>query len=225
MEVRVAESLEELAAMRAVFAHIWGENGAPEIHLIRAVTHAGGYSSIALDDDGTVIGGSFGFLGGEPNLHLHSHITGVLPGHQDKHVGFELKQHQRRWCLKRAIPRVRWTFDPLVRRNAWFNLRRLGAVVEAFHADFYGEMRDGVNAGDRSDRFVVRWDVADAQPVDADEVPAGAELFALPEDIVALRSSDPQRASRLRLELREALRDRMVAGITDSGEYVLVPPR
>jgi predicted GNAT superfamily acetyltransferase len=221
VEIRAAETLDDLAAMRHVFETIWGENGSPEVHMVRAVQHAGGYCAIA-EVDGAVVGASFGFLGGEPNLHLHSHITGVLPGHQDKAIGFELKQHQRRWCLQRAIPRIRWTFDPLVRRNAWFNLQRLGAQIEAFHLDFYGEMRDGVNAGDHSDRFVVRLDVAE-EPVRNDDVPDGALLFALPDDIVALRASDPAQAAAVRRALREALDGRRVHGITPAGEYVLVP--
>jgi predicted GNAT superfamily acetyltransferase len=219
--IREATTLADLAAMRGVFAAIWGEGGVPELNLIRAVQWSGGYASVA-EVDGAVVGGSFGFLGGEPNLHLHSHITGVLPGHQDRSIGFELKQHQRRWCLQHAIPRVRWTFDPLVRRNAWFNLRRLGGVVESFHADFYGEMHDLLNAGEHTDRFIVRWDVADAEPVTGVDVPDGAELFALPADIVALRATEPVRAARLRHELRAAMDGRRVAGITDAGEYVLL---
>ena len=54
---------------------------------------------------------------------------------------------------------ARWTFDPLVARNAWFNLGKLGAVADAFGRAFYGEMTDEINAGDRSDRLVVRWDL------------------------------------------------------------------
>ena len=38
-----------------------------------------------------------------------------------------------------------------------FNLVRLGAEAVAYHPDFYGEMQDGVNAGDRSDRCAVSW--------------------------------------------------------------------
>jgi predicted GNAT superfamily acetyltransferase len=219
--IREATTLDDLAAMRGVFATIWGEGGVPELNLLRAVQWSGGYASVAVVD-GVVVGGSFGFLGGQPNLHLHSHITGVLAGQQDRSIGFELKQHQRRWCLQHAIPRVRWTFDPLVRRNAWFNLRRLGAVVEEFHADFYGEMHDLLNEGEHTDRFIVRWDIAEAEPVTEVDVPRGAELFALPPDIMALRAGDPDRAATLRIELRAALQGRRVAGITDAFEYVLV---
>ena len=41
-----------------------------------------------------------------------------------------------------------WTFDPLVRRNARLNLIKLGADVDGFEVDFYGNMDDGINSGD-----------------------------------------------------------------------------
>ena len=72
-------------------------------------------------------------------------------------MGFALKQHQRAWALSQDIREVTWTFDPLVRANARFNLVKLGAVAVAFFEDFYGEMDDGVNAGDRGDRCAIRW--------------------------------------------------------------------
>ena len=55
---------------------------------------------------------------------------------------------------------MRWTFDPMVARNAWFNLGKLGAVADRFYPDFYGPMTDAINAGERSDRLVIRWDLA-----------------------------------------------------------------
>src|SRR5664279_2293440 len=45
----------------------------------------------------------------------------------------------------------------LVARNAAFNVRRLGASLEEYLVDFYGQMTDGVNAGQGSDRILVRW--------------------------------------------------------------------
>ena len=67
---------------------------------------------------------------------------------------------------------ARWTFDPLVARNAWFNLGKLGAVADRFGRAFYGEMTDEINAGDRTDRLVVRWDL--------DPEPAGRVLAGGP---------------------------------------------
>ena len=63
-----------------------------------------------------------------------------------------------------ASGRSTWTFDPLVRANARFNLVKLGAVAVAYLTDFYGEMQDGINAGDRSDRCAVKWELDDPGP-------------------------------------------------------------
>ena len=82
---------------------------------------------------------------------------------------------------------MHWTFDPLVRRNAYFNLHKLGARAVTYLPDFYGRMTDGINAGDTtSDRLYIQWDVAspeaiaaaagDPREVDFDRVAADAEV-------------------------------------------------
>ena len=91
----------------------------------------------------------------EDGVYLYSVVAGVHPGHQAGQVGFALKQHQRAWALARDLDLITWTFDPLVRRNAYFNLAKLGAEVTGYHEDFYGPMHDALNQGDESDRCVV----------------------------------------------------------------------
>jgi predicted GNAT superfamily acetyltransferase len=59
------------------------------------------------------------------------------------------------------VPRIVWTFDPLVARNAWFNLAKLGATPSAYLEDFYGPMTDAINAGMASDRLLVTWNLND----------------------------------------------------------------
>ena len=44
---------------------------------------------------------------------------------------------------------------------------KLGATGSAFLPDFYGEMTDLLNAGDRSDRFEVRWYLRSTRAVEA----------------------------------------------------------
>jgi predicted GNAT superfamily acetyltransferase len=121
--------------------------------LIRAFAHSGNYVVGAYQGD-LLVGTAIGFLG---DSHLHSHIAGVDPSRQGSGVGFAVKQHQRAWALERGIGEVRWTFDPLVRRNALFNLHKLGALPTAYLPDFYGAMPDGINAGDATDRLYLRW--------------------------------------------------------------------
>ncbi len=127
--------------------------------LLRAVEHAGGYVAAAFVAD-NMVGASFGFLARhEGRPALHSHITGILPGVQHAGVGRAMKSHQRAWAAANDIEWVTWTFDPIVRRNAWFNIEVLGARLSDYLPDFYGPMSDAVNAEDESDRVLCAWPV------------------------------------------------------------------
>src|SRR4029077_5706779 len=103
---------------------------------------------------------------------------------------------------------VEWTFDPLVRRNAYFNLTKLGAEAARYLVDFYGPMDDGINTGDESDRLLIRWDLdsektaaaAAGKPLEL-RPDASSLLVPLPDDIVALRREDPELARRWRHQL------------------------
>ncbi|GGT63223.1 hypothetical protein GCM10010207_73350 [Streptomyces atratus] len=75
-------------------------------------------------------------------------------------IGFALKLHQRAWALRQDVSLVTWTFDPLVRRNAYFNLAKLGAGPARYLPDFYGPMRDGINGAGDTDRLMVRWELS-----------------------------------------------------------------
>jgi predicted GNAT superfamily acetyltransferase len=156
--VRVAElhRVAEHHAAADLLAQVWNAASPDAVMnatLLTALAHAGGYVVGAYRGD-ELIGVAVGFLG---TGHLHSNVTGVIG--TGRGVGYVLKQHQRAWCLARGIDQVRWTFDPLVARNAYFNLHRLGARAVAYLPDFYGPMSDGINAGDASDRLMVHWDL------------------------------------------------------------------
>ena len=159
VEVGLLTRMDELAEAIRLFESVWGleEGHALPGELLRAISFAGGYVSGARRD-GVLVGASVGFLGRhDGELHLHSHISGVLPEVQGRHVGLALKQHQRAWALSRGIAMIEWTFDPLVRRNAYFNLIKLGARVVGYEPAFYGAMHDAFNEGDETDRAVIRW--------------------------------------------------------------------
>ena len=159
-EIRELVDLDDLHDVVTVFESIWGRTDEPPLNTdtLKALAHSGNYVAGAFLDD-RMVGALVGWLGGYPGgeLHMHSHILGVLPGSQTHGLGFELKQHQRRWCLERGVKTIEWTTDPLVRRNAYFNLSKLGAEAPEYLVNFYGEMRDGINAGEESDRLLIRW--------------------------------------------------------------------
>jgi chorismate synthase len=93
-----------------------------------------------------------------PQLKMCSHMAGVLPVWQGTGIGLQLKLAQRAAILAQGFTDwVTWTYDPLLRTNAVFNIRRLGALCNTYECDLYGVMRDGLNAGTPSDRCQVDW--------------------------------------------------------------------
>jgi predicted GNAT superfamily acetyltransferase len=158
VEVRPLSTLADVRAASALLDRIWQERRVMGAPLLRAMAVHGGQVLGAFDGE-ELIGALVGLVGltEEARPVLHSHITGVAPETQHRGVGFELKRAQRDWCLARGIDVVTWTMDPMVARNARFNLHKLGAEGVKFHRDYYGPMDDAFNRGDRSDRLEIRW--------------------------------------------------------------------
>jgi predicted GNAT superfamily acetyltransferase len=243
--VRELHRLDHLQAAQRLFEDVWrpgeGEPSPMTVGLLRALEHAGSYVAGAFAGP-RMVGASAGFFTAPPDPTLHSHITGVAPTGQHRGIGFALKLHQRAWALARGVPLVVWTFDPLVARNAWFNLAKLGARPTAYLEDLYGEMPDAINAGMPSDRLLLEWRLDDpavaaacagrarrAPPAGAAEpaldagpglepVPnktgAAAVTVAVPPDVEAL---GPGGRRAWRAAVREALGGRMAAGGTVTG--------
>jgi predicted GNAT superfamily acetyltransferase len=159
--VRVVE-LHDLASLQAaaeLYQFVWQTDirTAPvSPDLMRALSHAGGYVSGAYDGD-RLVAASLAFHTDGAEAGLHSHISAVLPDVQGRDVGVALKLHQRAWALERGLRTIGWTYDPLLRRNAWFNVTKLGARAVGYLTNFYGAMDDAQNGGDDSDRAVALW--------------------------------------------------------------------
>ena len=226
IEIRILDQADEMVAVSTVFQQVWGAvTPLVDAHLLRAIAHSGGYV-VGAYDGGHIVGASFGFLGRyQGDLALHSHVTGILPGVQHAGIGRAMKEHQRSWAAGHDVPWITWTFDPLVRRNAWFNIEVLGARIAEYLVDYYGTMNDSINGNGESDRLLVAW------PSDASVTPpttmSGADtvLAPTPDDIVKLRRTDPAEADAWRLRLRERLEPAMsrgvVTGFTREGDYVV----
>jgi predicted GNAT superfamily acetyltransferase len=244
--VRIRE-LDDVAAMHDaadLFDRIWRVGAADHVlasNTLRALAHAGNYVAGAHDGE-TLVGASAGFFAADG--HLHSHVTGVAPEYQGHGVGRALKLHQREWALARGRSTISWTFDPLMARNAYFNLHTLGATAVEYLPDFYGAMADGVNAGDATDRIYVVWQLdgpvppvppehdvpallardGDAPVLDPQRGPA--LTVATPLDIERLRATDDKLAIRWRMAMREAMTSALasgyrIAGISRDGHYLL----
>ena len=172
--------LRELRDLEALLARVWERPDEPPINIemLRALAHSGNYVAGARVD-GRLVGGLVGWLGvrAPHQLHLHSHILGVVADGQAAGVGFHLKQDQRQWCLERGVKTVEWTTDPLVSLNGYFNLTKLGAGASDYLVDFYGVMTDGLNSGEESDRLLITWEL------DSPQAQSAAEGHAAEPDI------------------------------------------
>ena len=227
MRVTTVASRADCEAAGTLFDRVWGMSAMVPTETIIATLHAGGHASLA-EVDGAIVGATWGFLARhEGRLGLHSHVTGVLATYASAGVGLALKHHQWQWASKQGLDFVTWTFDPLVRRNAYFNLVKLGAVVTEYHEDFYGVINDGLNRGERTDRVFVMWPVVDRQaPPDGTVVPTAEWTVATPPDIETLRRTDPQAAQvwrdRQRADFRKVFDGSWrIAGLTSDGSYAV----
>jgi predicted GNAT superfamily acetyltransferase len=236
VELRALSSLDDFDEAIAVMGATWGPHQLLPREVITALAHSGNVPWGAYDGD-RMIGFVLGWVGvDEEGLHVHSHMLAALPDRRHRGVGTALKLVQRADALDHGIHVARWTFDPLVARNAWLNLGKLGAIADRFGRAFYGEMTDDLNRGDRADRLVVRWDLDPepaSRPVPTDlpaslvaagdperpepepGEPPGADgaVIEVPRDHLALRTADPQLGARWRDAVADALEAALDAGL------------
>jgi predicted GNAT superfamily acetyltransferase len=225
VECRLLLEPDELAAAAAVVNRVWDDPALASASLLRAYTHFGN-PTIGAFVDGELCGVSIGFLAPEGGVHLHSHITGELPASQHLGVGYAHKLAQRDWCLANGIDEITWTFDPMLARNAHFNLRKLGARSSTILPNFYGSMDDAINRGDETDRLEVHWSLSAGRD---GTVGDAVRSIALPDDYAALRAADPEAAraerKRVRVELEDAFASGLEAVDFVDGAYQLLPRR
>lgn len=226
LAIRELTSVAQVVDAARVFDLVWpGEHATMPSNILRALEHSGNYV-VGIYDGAEMIGASAAFFGPPSSRSMHSHITGVLPGHQGRGIGRMLKEHQRQWALERGVGHITWTFDPLIARNAHFNLRVLGARASAYLVNQYGDMADDINRGDASDRLMVSWALA-APP--APPPARVAATVAIPADIETMRRETPAEAAAWRLALRDRLTAHLAAGLViadfDAGRgYLLADP-
>ncbi|MDR1790870.1 MAG: GNAT family N-acetyltransferase [Propionibacteriaceae bacterium] len=212
VEVRLVHSVEDAHVWVSLTDEIWRmppPANALESNLLLALLHTGSYASVAFDGEQPV-GVCFGFWHEPAHRTMHSHIAGVRWERIGEGIGTALKYHQAVWLAEHDVDAMTWTFDPLVARNAYFNLVKLGVRVIEYLPDFYGPMNDGLNAGLPSDRLMVEWRFRE-EP--APRLPSDTSLLVpVPPDIEGLRLHDQDAALLLAIELRGELAPPLLSG-------------
>ena len=223
IEIRVAHTPADSALIAELFDQVWDVKSMVSPEIMTASLHNGGYGSVIYIESGNMfrpVGAAFALVGRAlPGLigpNLHSHATGVLPEYVGKGIGEMIKRHQWDWAKENGFDTITWTFDPLVRRNAHFNVIKLGATVLGYHQNFYGELDDGINAGEQSDRVLVRWNVAGVAAPQAStcvEPSKTAVVIETPADIEQLRKTDRVQSDGWRARQRAAFESAQHAGL------------
>lgn len=241
----VVGDVEDMTGLRQVselLVSVWGRTpeGVPmPSEVMRGLAHAGGCTTAAFDTAGALVGAAT-LAVAAPVGTTYSLIAAVAPGGSDRGVGHAVKLHQRAWALRRGFRTMVWTFDPLVSRNARFNLTKLGAVAHEYAPGFYGRMADHINGSDEADRLVACWQLDSGRAADAargtPQEPIGptrtARLLAdgpdglpmlvedgagrwlrVPRDVVELRRQAPREAEHWRGAVRDVFVDAFDRGL------------
>ncbi|MFI6941701.1 chorismate synthase [Streptomyces sp. NPDC050418] len=247
--VRTVHDVAGIAAVADFFSDIWQTpHTAPPYpaEVLHSLEHAGGAVHAAYDTSGTLLGAAVAVFGEPDSYDSYSFVAAARTS--DRGVGLAVKRAQRDWAVQRGARTMRWTFDPLVARNARFNLVKLGGRGTEYLVDFYGPMADGLNDGDESDRLTITWDLTAPEPEGpgAEPPPAGEVLATapdgdplayrsqdtlrcrVPDDIVKLRAAEPELALRWRHAVREVFTEAFSQGyeataMTRDGWYTLSP--
>lgn len=155
MEIKRVETVEEYKVVEDLQRDIWGMVEEPPVPLplMVALNSNGGLVEIAKDGE-RIVGFSLAFPGREGDYrYLYSHMAGVLEEYRNRNFGYGIKMHQFEEAAKMGYSEVRWTFDPIKARNAFFNVGKLGALAYDYKINYYGIMRSKENEGVESDRI------------------------------------------------------------------------
>ncbi|MGQ0539309.1 MAG: hypothetical protein ACT4R6_10210 [Gemmatimonadaceae bacterium] len=239
--IRDCASLAEYQECVSIQEETWGRDFSERVPaaIMHVGQRVGGVTAGAFGADGRMLGFVFGLTGVRDGVPVHwSDMLAVRPEARGRHIGERLKQYQRAKVAALGVRTMLWTFDPLVARNAHFNITRLGALPVEYAADMYGTTGSAIHGTLPTDRFIVAWDCA-GQPASyyhnehaskpngteplLNPVLHGAPSLApvdeapilrvqIPDDALAMIQQQPQDAAAWRQVTRTAFMDRLRAG-------------
>ena len=228
--IRPCETQEEFVEcvklQKQVFGYAEGE--AYPQRLFVNLTHIGGHVLGAFASTGELVG----FVASMPawrsedhgERYYHSLSLGVLPGHENRGLGRELKMAQRSAAIAAGIDCIEWTYDPLRAKNAFLNIERLGAIVRRYLPNYYGRVGSRLQQGLPSDRLVAEWWLTSTRVRQALEgnsphrsTSKVAATVAIPSDFAALADKDPAAARAQQSLVRQQLQDCFARGLAITG--------
>jgi len=159
----------------------------------------------------------------------YSHMMAVDAAYQNKGVGAQLKWSQRERALQEGRGFIKWTWDPMQARNAYFNLNRLGVTVSSYAENFYGTdyvtspaLTGAEPAGIDSDRLFAEWrlqsrrvmDLANGAAASRVALPNAPEaMIDIPLNWTKLCKEDPRQAKQEQLRVRHEFQKAFASGL------------
>ena len=174
--IRPVETRAEYEACVELQRDTWGRSFSDivPVSMMGIAVKMGGICLGAFASGGAMLGFVFGVTGPRDDELAHwSHMLAVRDEARNAGIGRRLKLAQREALSEKGVDTVYWTFDPLVARNAHFNLNRLGATIAEFVPDMYGHSDSDLHCLG-TDRLIARWSIKEDVAGDAWECDGSA---------------------------------------------------
>ena len=227
IKIREVSTVEELAECVALQKEVFATPDleiSPVRHLI-VTKYAGGFTLGAFAGEKLV-----GFVLSVPMFRgagraFYSHMTAVKKDFQNLRIGARLKWAQRERALNEGVNYIKWTFQPIQARNAFFNLERLGVTIKTYKPNFYGtdystsDLQTEVIGLD-SDRLFAEWNL-ESEKVTAllkgenfTETSTVVRTVEIPNDWNNLVATNPEKAiaeqTRIKQEFQTAFAEGLI---------------
>ena len=161
ISIRTLKDIAQFHQCEELQCRVWGmeDLSVVPLHLLLTAQKNGGLVLGAFDEQGTMVGFVFGFLGmtDQGQVKHCSHMAGVLPEYQGQQIGYRLKLAQREHVRAQGLDLATWTYDPLEGSNASVNIGKLGVICRTYLPDVYGDTGIQLHLGLPTDRFEVEW--------------------------------------------------------------------
>jgi predicted GNAT superfamily acetyltransferase len=227
IEIREVTSVEELAECVALQKEVFASPDleiSPVRHLI-VNQYAGGWTLGAI-----AAGKLVGFVLTIPMFRgkrraFYSHMTAVKGEFQNLQIGARLKWAQRARALQEGVNYIKWTFQPVQARNAFFNIERLGVTINTYMPNFYGtdystSAEQNEVIGLDSDRLYADWQLDSPKVVALSkgekfaERGAPARTVEIPNEWNNLVATNPEKAiaeqARIKQEFQKAFAEGLI---------------
>jgi predicted GNAT superfamily acetyltransferase len=225
INIRECTMVEELSGCVALQREVFGLPDleiSPIRHLI-VTRHAGGFTLGAFAENKLV-----GFVLSVPAFFgnerfFYSHMMAVSAEFQSSGIGTQLKWAQREKALSENVKFIKWTFQPVQARNAFFNLEKLGAIVREYKPNFYGTDYStsnvpGEKIGLDSDRLFAEWNLESekvkklAKGEKFEEKSEVRQTIEIPNEWNTLLKSDARFAKNEQMRIKSEFQKAFAAG-------------